>query len=99
MSSKNVPTIINNIKKRVALKNRHSDTDASENWINNWYAMMPITKKTLDPETGPRVYSFNTADPDVMANYEKIRRELFDKIKSDIEKNKKYKSGLLNLLF
>jgi hypothetical protein len=87
--TRDIPTAIQSIKNKAASKNISYYDEPSGEIINNWYVTMPITKEILDPKTGPRVYSFNTADPDIMAQYEKKKHDLFDKIKADIEKNKK----------
>ena len=52
------------------------------------YTMPLTTKYVLDPHSGPRVYSFNAADPIKMQAYETLRDELFAKIKQDMHTHK-----------
>lgn len=47
------------------------------------YTMPLTTEYALDPHNGPRVYSFNAADPVKLKAYEQARDTLFAKIKKD----------------
>jgi len=49
----------------------------------------------LDPYNGPRIYSFNAADPEKFKEYEIARDQLFAKIRADIEADKKQQAGQL----
>jgi len=52
--------------------------------------VLPLTQDyALDPYNGPRIYSFNAADPEKFKEYEIARDQLFAKIRADIEADKK----------
>lgn len=48
--------------------------------------VLPLTPEyALDPQNGPRIYSFNAADPEKYKLYEEYRDQLFAKIQGDIK--------------
>ena len=49
------------------------------------YAMPLTTAYALDPHNGPRIYSFNAADPAKLKAYEDARDALFIKIKKHLK--------------
>lgn len=85
-----VSQIINMIKDKAAGKslqesNVHIDESKCKSRDLNCLTLhMQLTPEILNHKTGPRIYSFNTADPTVMGQYEEKKRQVFDAIKAEM---------------